>query len=214
MVKDFASNKDVTAVTKPFNTLEEFVKRTKGKSVQSQILKYGRITGSKAHEASRCNTTDGMLVELLVGGQKLRNTKAMERGKQLEAMALRRVEQKLERKFKKCGLFLSEQYPHLGASPDSIDEEFVVEIKCPTSDKSFRTYIDTNNHDKVSIKYITQMQMQMLFTGRKKALFIVADPKFEEINNFKSIIIDYDSELIDKLLIDLNRFWKKFSLDA
>ncbi|XP_074115102.1 uncharacterized protein LOC141537822 [Cotesia typhae] len=201
MMKDFASNKDTAAVTKPFNTLEEFVKRTKGKSVQSQILKYfnpvnteqslsihnllvefinlggtsseefldfsthrmprelcelieqktqdqadcdlwftlryGRITASKAHEASRCNTTDGMLVELLVGGQKLRNTKAMERGKQLEAMVLRRVEQKLKKKFKKCGLFLSEQYPHLGASPDAIDEEFVVEIKCPTSDKSF-----------------------------------------------------------------------------
>lgn len=40
MVKDFQSNKEVSTVTKNFNTLEEFVKRTQGKEVNAQILKY------------------------------------------------------------------------------------------------------------------------------------------------------------------------------
>lgn len=171
-------------------------------------LRYGRITASKAYEGSRCNTPNGTLVELLVGGQKLRNTKAMERGKELEALVLQQVEQKLKRKFQKCGLFLSKHHPYLGASPDALDEEFVVEIKCPMSEKSFRTYIDTANYNKISIKYITQMQMQMLFTGRKKAMFIVADPTFEETRKFKSVIIDYDSQVVEQLLKDLSRFWK------
>ncbi|XP_074097618.1 uncharacterized protein LOC141526482 [Cotesia typhae] len=243
-VTDFDSETNITAVPKSFNTLQEFVNRTKQKNVQSQILKYfnsentekslsihnllvdfinlggtlcdnfiqfsanrmspdlcdnieketqnqadcdlwfslryGRITASKAYEASRCNTPNETLVELLVGGQKLRNTKAMERGKELEATVLQQVEQKLKRKFQKCGLFLSQKHPYLGASPDAIDDEFVVEIKCPTSQKSFRTYIDTDNYNKIAMKYFIQMQMQMLFTGRKKAMFIVADPTFEE----------------------------------
>ncbi|XP_074115709.1 uncharacterized protein LOC141538231 [Cotesia typhae] len=161
-VTDFDSETNITAVPKSFNTLQEFVNRTKQKNVQSQILKYfnsentekslsiynllvdfinlggtlcdnfiqfsanrmspdlcdnieketqnqpdcdlwfslryGRITASKAYEASRCNTPNGTLVELLVGGQKLRNTKAMERGKELEAIVLQQVEQKLKRK--------------------------------------------------------------------------------------------------------------------
>ncbi|XP_074109918.1 uncharacterized protein LOC141534458 [Cotesia typhae] len=173
-------------------------------------LRYGRITASKAYEASRCNTSNGTLVELLVGGQKLRNTKAMERGKELEATVLQQVEQKLKRKFQKCGLFLSQNHPYLGASPDAIDDEFVVEIKCPTSQKSFRTYIDTDNYNKIAMKYFIQMQMQMLFTGRNKAMFIVADPTFEETRQFKSIIIDYDSQVVEKLLKDLSKFWKNY----
>ncbi|XP_074102107.1 uncharacterized protein LOC141529470 [Cotesia typhae] len=228
-VTDFDSETNITAVPKPFNTLQEFVNRTKQKNVQSQILKYfnsentekslsihnllvdfinlggtlcdnfiqfsanrmspdlcdnieketqnqadcdlwfslryGRITASKAYEASRCNTPNGTLVELLVGGQKLSNTKAMERGKELEATVLQQVEQKLKRKFQKCGLFLSQNHPYLGTSPDAIDDEFVVEIKCPTSQKSFHTYIDTDNYNKI------QFELQ-----------------------FKSIIIDYDSQ--------------------
>ncbi|XP_074111431.1 uncharacterized protein LOC141535410 [Cotesia typhae] len=175
-VTDFDSETNITAVPKSFNTLQEFVNRTKQKNLQSQILKYlnsentekslsyhtihnllvdfinlggtlcdnfiqfsanrmspdlcdnieketqyqadcdlwfslrhGRITASKAYEASRCNTPNGTLVplgtnsptsnstELLVGGQKLRNTKAMERGKELEATVLQQVEQKLKR---------------------------------------------------------------------------------------------------------------------
>ncbi|XP_057339978.1 uncharacterized protein LOC130677297 [Microplitis mediator] len=273
MVKDFASTEESIVLNKPFNALEEFVKRTNQKTVQSQILKYfndvnneqslsihnllvnfineggtsydefltlsksrmskdlceriekmtqdqancelwftlryERVTASKAYEASRCNTPNGILVELLVGGKKLRDTKAMERGKKIEAMVLQQVEQKMKKKLNKCGLFLSEKYPYLGASPDAIDDEFVIEIKCPTSDKSARTYIDTNNYDKVAMKYITQMQMEMLFAGRKKAMFVVADPNFEDTKAFKSIIINYDSQLINKLLEDLSKFWKK-----
>lgn len=62
-------------------------------------MRHGRITAAKAYEASRRNTSNGTLVELLVGGQNLRNTKAMERGKELEAIVLQQIAQKLKRKF-------------------------------------------------------------------------------------------------------------------
>lgn len=106
----------------------------------------------------------------------------------------------------KSSLFLCEKYPHLGVSPDAIDEKYVVEIKCSTSEKSVRTCIDSNNNDTVLIKYVIQMQIQMLFTERKKVLFIVADPKFEETNRFGHIVINYVSQYINKLPEDWNRF--------
>lgn len=67
------------------------------------------------------------------------------------------------------------------------------------SEKSFRLYIDTANYNKIAMKYITQIQIET---------FIVAGPTFEETREFESLIIDYDSQVVEKLQKDLNRFLK------
>lgn len=46
-------------------------------------LRYGRVTVSRAFEFSRCKTTDGSLIALIMGG-KIADTPAMKQGRMLE----------------------------------------------------------------------------------------------------------------------------------
>ena len=62
-----------------------------------------------------------------------------------------------------------------GASPDGcIDDDGLVEIKCPNS----ATHIKTMLSGKPDNKYITQMTWQMACTGRKWCDFVSFDPRF------------------------------------
>lgn len=42
---------------------------------------------------------------------------------------------------KKCGLLLDSSLPQYGASPDGLLDEYIIEIKCPTTEKTFKTYL-------------------------------------------------------------------------
>lgn len=44
-------------------------------------------------------------------------------------------------KFRRVGLILSKDYPVLGASPDGIAEECILEIKCPLSNRNIEKYV-------------------------------------------------------------------------
>jgi hypothetical protein len=44
---------------------------------------------------------------------------------------------------KRCGFFVDKDFPYLGASPDGpVDHGHVVEIKCPSSARYFKTIKD------------------------------------------------------------------------
>lgn len=58
---------------------------------------------------------------------------SVKHGKINEATAIRQLEEQLNIKIHKCGLFIDEQFFFLGASPDGVFEEGLVEIKCPIS---------------------------------------------------------------------------------
>lgn len=169
-------------------------------------LKYGRITASKIYEASRCNTEDGTLVETVFGATKFPETLAMKRGLQLEEDVLRQCEKERNIKFNRCGLVLNPQYPVLGASPDAISKDFVVEIKCPSKEKTVSNYVKDN---KVTIKYMSQIQMQMHFCKKNKGVFVVADPNFSQNNNIYVYEIDYDENFCIDLISKSMDFWKK-----
>ncbi|KAJ8913990.1 hypothetical protein NQ315_008982 [Exocentrus adspersus] len=77
-------------------------------------------------------------------------------------------------------------YPIFGASPDAIIDNFVVEIKCPTKEKTVTNYIKSNQ---IVNKYKAQIHLQMLATEKKKGLFCVADPNFEVIGNLYTAVI-------------------------
>ncbi|KAJ8915706.1 hypothetical protein NQ315_000640 [Exocentrus adspersus] len=57
--------------------------RKQSDSIIWQEMRYGRITASKAYNATRCKVLDGCLVESILGA-KLIQTKAMMRGLELE----------------------------------------------------------------------------------------------------------------------------------
>ncbi|KAF9793579.1 hypothetical protein SFRURICE_021596 [Spodoptera frugiperda] len=60
-------------------------------------LRYGRITASRAFEVSRCKTSDGTLISLILGG-KIPDTPAMKRGRVLENEVRKTVESKIKKK--------------------------------------------------------------------------------------------------------------------
>lgn len=97
-------------------------------------------------------------------------------------------------------------WPIFGASPDSISEDYVIEIKCPKSVKTRANYV--NGSGIVQPKYNAQIQLQMLLCGRKKGLFCVASPSFESDGKVDVIEVDYDDVFISGSLIPLLPFGK------
>ena len=64
----------------------------------------------------------------------------------------------------------------LGASPDGIGSDYILEIKCPSSEKTVADYLSKGNINK---RCKGQINLQMLAAGKSKGLLVVADPEFE-----------------------------------
>ncbi|XP_046971064.1 uncharacterized protein LOC124538106 [Vanessa cardui] len=119
--------------------IEEFT-REQSKSALWFELRYGRITASKAFEVSRCKTSDGTLIAVILGG-KIPDTQSMKRGRSLEDDVRKTVIEKLRKPIYKCGLLLSSKYPMIAGSPDGIFEDGIIEIKCPLNEKPYKNYV-------------------------------------------------------------------------
>lgn len=169
-------------------------------------LRYARITASNLHEATRCKTTDGSLIFRLLGASKKFDSREMERGRDLEKSVLQEVQKKIQKKIDSSGLVLMQQYPVLGASPDGRGDDFVVEVKCPSKDKTVKNYLSDGQ---ITPKYQAQIQLQMFATGTKKGLFCVADPEFEKNKKCTLVWIDYDKRYLDAALKNVLNFWKR-----
>lgn len=170
-------------------------------------LRYGRITASKAFEVLRCKTLDGTLVETILGAYKVPDTKAMQRGRELEGKVLVEVKKRLDINIANCGLLICQDYPFISASPDGIGENFVVEVKCPTSTNTYKTYI--TDAGEISAKCNAQVQLQMYASKTSYCLFCLAYPKFEENKEVNIICIQYDEKYVNELLVRLEEFWTK-----
>ncbi|XP_072387374.1 uncharacterized protein [Diabrotica undecimpunctata] len=168
-------------------------------------LRYGRITASIAHEASKCKTSDGVLVEKILGAYQFKEPIAMQRGKRLENDVRREVEKIKNINIKKCGLFLLSEYPLLGASPDGITEDHIIEIKCPMKNKNLTKYINSNN---LTPKCEAQVQLQMHFAKKRKAYFCIAHDDFETSKQVDVFEVFYNEEYCKNLIKQCTLFWK------
>lgn len=169
-------------------------------------LRYGRITASKVYDASVCKTYDGALFEQIMGASSVPNTVHMERGRNLEEKVLKAVSIDKNIKICKTGLFLDKEYPIFGASPDGISDEYVLEVKCPSSSKTYNNYV---NNGIVNVKYLSQIYLQMVLCKKQKGLFCVADPNFEENNKVNIFEVYLDRICIDFVIKNALLFWKK-----
>ncbi|VEN57621.1 unnamed protein product, partial [Callosobruchus maculatus] len=102
------------------------------------------------------------------------------------------------------GLLLSSKFPFAGASPDASSDEYIVEVKCPTTPKTKELYIKDGM---ISNKYKAQLQLQMYFFKKLKGVFCVADPSFEINNEVEVTFIDYDEDYVMTLLEAAKLFW-------
>ncbi|XP_073953228.1 LOW QUALITY PROTEIN: uncharacterized protein [Choristoneura fumiferana] len=81
----------------------------------------------------RPNTNSAPLVKSLVYSYSLGNVAAVKYGKTNETVAIKQLEKQEGVNVQKCGLFIDSEHFFLGASPDGLFEEGIVEIKCPYS---------------------------------------------------------------------------------
>ncbi|CAH0577783.1 unnamed protein product [Chrysodeixis includens] len=167
-------------------------------------MRYGRITASKAHEASVCHKPDGSLVATIMGAT-LPDTAAMKRGRNLELSVRKTVSNKLKTKIISCGLYVCREYPMIAASPDGLLKDAVIEIKCPTKTKTKGSYIKNGI---ITPKCMAQVQLQMFATGFKKCYFCIADSDYEKTKNVDITTVTYDSDYVNQLIEKLALFWK------
>ncbi|CAH2092101.1 unnamed protein product [Euphydryas editha] len=81
----------------------------------------------------RPNTDSAPLVKTLLYSYNLDNVPSIKHGKENESKALAQLSDQMNIDIKKCGLFISTEHFFLGATPDGVFEDGVVEIKCPIS---------------------------------------------------------------------------------
>lgn len=169
-------------------------------------MRYGRVTASRVYQASRCKTKNGSLVDSIMG-KRSGWSFAIQRGTNLEDQVFNVLKNEMQlqgHKLRQCGLFVDEALPHFGASPDGIADDFVVEIKCPATPKTYSEYISVETLQR---RYFAQIQLQMHITKRKKALLGVADLNFERNKKVVKVWIDYDADYVKELIDEANYFW-------
>lgn len=138
-------------------------------------------------------------------GAKLPDTRAMERGRRLEEQVRTAVSQQ-KGNIELRGLTICAKFPFLAASPDGVlNGDTLVEIKCPSSEKSFKTYIRNNE---ITEKYEAQMMTQMYAMQLTKGLFCVADPDFERNGRVQTLSITFDEQKFRIIREKVTRFWK------
>lgn len=71
-----------------------------------------------------------------MGASKVSDTYAMKRARLLEAAVRVALEDRLKMIFTDSGFLICEDYPFIGASPDSISDEYCVENKCPLTGRT------------------------------------------------------------------------------
>ncbi|XP_026481370.1 uncharacterized protein LOC113388183 [Ctenocephalides felis] len=169
-------------------------------------LRYGRITASKFYEAAHCKTDNGSLVQQIIGAGKVYQTKAMARGKKLKKKVIEVLEKELKVEIAPSGIYLSPSHPVFAASPDGVTSDAIIEIKCPSSQKSMYTFLPKG---KISLKCNAQMQLQMLMTGKRKGIFCVADENFEDNQKIYVSVLKYDDATTQDLIKKYIVFWSK-----
>ncbi|XP_055636612.1 uncharacterized protein LOC129775655 [Toxorhynchites rutilus septentrionalis] len=167
-------------------------------------LRKGRITASRIHEASRCTMTSGSLTSKIMGLSSGFSF-AMKRGTELEGHVFAVLQEEYP-SLKNTGLVLDPQFPWMGASPDGLADDFVLEIKCPYTPKTYECYVDVK---KLSKKYFAQIQLQMHMTHKTKALLGVAALDFEKTRGVTKVWIDYDKDYVDNIMQEAFEFWQK-----
>jgi len=90
-----------------------------------------------------------------------------------------------------------------GASPDGlVDDDGLVEIKCPNSS----THIDTLLGSPIADKYVKQMQFQLACTGRRWCDFVSYDPRLGVDMQLHVRRVERDDELIAEIEAAVSAF--------
>lgn len=125
--------------------------------------------------------------------------KDMERGKELEALAVAMYELENSQKTETVGFIQLDD--HVGCSPDRlVGEDGLVEIKCPKDTVFLRLLL---GKDKPDTKHVWQAQMQMLVSERKWCDLVYFNPNFKK--SLLSFKILPDPIMVESLQLGLSK---------
>jgi putative phage-type endonuclease len=184
------------------------------RSPEWYAARLGKVTASRVadiiaktksgYSTSRANYMAELVCERLTGKQgDFYQNAAMAWGTETEPMARSAYEAHSGNLVTETGLVLHPSIADAGASPDGlIDEDGLVEIKCPNTS----THIDTLLDEKVPSKYVTQIMWQMACTERKWCDFVSFDPRMPEHMQIFVKRVERD----DDMIIELEREVEKF----
>jgi len=135
-------------------------------------------------------------------------------------VVIRQFENQYNKTVRPCGLFVDEQYPFLGASPDGlVDDDKIIEVKCTPSigqktledaslDKKLQFCLELTETGQLKLKenhkYYWQIQGQLNITKKIECIFIL----FSMGNNLYVQNINRDEYLwTNKMLPKLINFY-------
>jgi putative phage-type endonuclease len=156
------------------------------------------------YAASRANYMAELICERLTGERQGGfSSAAMQWGTETEPQARMAYEIMTGATVVETGFVLHPEIAGFGASPDGlIGEDGLIEIKCPNT----ATHIETLLNDKVPGKYITQMHVQMLCTGRAWCDFVSFDPRLPVDMQMFVRRVEFDQELADQIVTEVQAF--------
>ncbi|XP_026284115.1 uncharacterized protein LOC113210361 [Frankliniella occidentalis] len=159
-----------------------------------------------------------ILVHHLLYTDPTNKTKAMEHGSATERTAREHYEAKHGVTVRTCGLVLDQEYPFLAASPDGfLDDDTLLEIKCPTSGVHFDSAEEAVRCKKLDYlkldgngalypyersDYNFQIQGQLHITGRSKCVLYIYQEHVDEATGVASK--KWDKEI---LITRNDKFW-------
>jgi len=184
------------------------------RSPEWYAARLGKVTASRVadiiaktksgYSASRANYMAELVCERLTGKQgDFYQNAAMVWGTETEPMARSAYEAHSGNLVTETGLVPHPSIANAGASPDGlIDEDGLVEIKCPNTS----THIDTLLDEKVPSKYVTQIMWQMACTERKWCDFVSYDPRMPDHMQIFVKRVERNDEMIAELEREVEKF--------
>jgi putative phage-type endonuclease len=184
------------------------------RSTEWFTARLGKVTASRVadviaktktgYSTSRENYMAQLVCERMTGTQgESFSSVAMQWGTDQEPLARAAYEAVKDVLVDEVGFVIHPTISNAGASPDGlVGDDGLIEIKCPNT----ATHIDTLLSDKVPSKYNTQMQWQMVCTGRKWCDFVSFDPRMPEGLQLFIQRVDFDAEYVKMLEAEITEF--------
>ena len=174
----------------------------------------GRVTASRTadvmaktksgYSASRANYMAQLITERLTGQAADGFTSAaMLHGTETEPQARMAYELMTGDTVRETGFVLHPTIADFGASPDGlVGSDGLIEIKCPNT----ATHIETLLSETVPSKYMTQMHVQMICTGRVWCDFVSFDPRLPGDMSFWMTRVERDDKLCAEIEAEVTTF--------
>ena len=175
----------------------------------------GKLTASRVkalvaktksgYSTSRANMITQLALERMTGHveQNTYTSPAMQRGTDLESEARDYYAFDRDVFVSEVGMVIhpEPEYDFITCSPDGlIDDDGLVEIKCPASMAKMVSYLEKDAHAK---EYRVQLQMQLLVTGRQYVDAVGYDPRFPDGLKMAVCRVEADKEYQEELLSEM-----------